>query len=214
VLVPGPRRLTHQNQKGDLSCREDCRGERGLSPLHILSDPTWAARRGASVQVREKCWQGPGLLWGCTVHGSFSHTKWATFLTRPDPFVRTWVKFTVVSRSGHVAGRLALGRVPPGMSGSSRPTPRGGPLPARPYPGQLGNPLRSPSRGGEAPRPRAPRWPSPRSVYRGQCRLRRRQLSQGSPEIPCPQIVLSVGDHRNIAVIASRCSCSVASARA
>ena len=28
VLVPGLRRLTHQNQKGDLSSREDCRGER------------------------------------------------------------------------------------------------------------------------------------------------------------------------------------------
>jgi hypothetical protein len=28
VLVPGPRRHSHQNQKGDLSCREDCRGER------------------------------------------------------------------------------------------------------------------------------------------------------------------------------------------
>jgi hypothetical protein len=67
-----------------------CRGERGLSPLHIPSDPTWAAGRGAIVQVREKCCQGHGLLWGWSVHESFSHTKWATFLARPDPFVRTW----------------------------------------------------------------------------------------------------------------------------
>jgi hypothetical protein len=60
------------------------------SPLHILSDPTWAAGRGAIVQVREKCCQGHGLLWGCTVHESLSHTKWATFLRRPDPLARTW----------------------------------------------------------------------------------------------------------------------------
>jgi hypothetical protein len=55
------------------------------SPLHVLTDPAWAAGRGAIVQVRKHCCRGPGLLWGCTVHDSLSHTKWATFLVRPDP---------------------------------------------------------------------------------------------------------------------------------
>jgi hypothetical protein len=36
VLVPGPRRLSHQNQKGDLSCREDVEA-RGLSRLYTYS---------------------------------------------------------------------------------------------------------------------------------------------------------------------------------
>jgi hypothetical protein len=90
VLVPGPRRHNTPEPGRRSVLQGRCRGERGLSPLHILSDPTWEAGRGAIVHARENCCQGHGLLWGWSVHGSFSHTKWATFLRRPDPFVRTW----------------------------------------------------------------------------------------------------------------------------
>jgi hypothetical protein len=84
-LTPEPERRSVL-QGRSVEAREVC----AHSPLHILTDPAWAAGRGAIVQVRKRCWGGRGLLWGWSVHDSLSHTKWATFLVRPDPFVRTW----------------------------------------------------------------------------------------------------------------------------
>jgi hypothetical protein len=82
--------------------------------LHILSDITWERKRCAIVNLPRNGWQGPGLVWGWSVHEFFCMGNWASSKTQTAQ-LSYLAKFVFTSRD------LASGHPPPGSRGPWHP---------------------------------------------------------------------------------------------